>query len=69
MNLYRNYYNSLEESSSIEVLTVECEVVSAHLVNIRLTEREKDDQWVEEMTYSGTFTVWWDSPTATNADT
>lgn len=59
LNIYAHHGDGVRDWSGT-VLFIECEVLSAHLVNIRITVMDEDEsQYVEEITYSGTFTIWW----------
>ncbi len=46
-----------------DITALTCEIVSAHLVNIRITTSLADDPHArpitELLTYSGSFTIWW----------
>ncbi|NLF52538.1 MAG: hypothetical protein GX577_15525 [Leptolinea sp.] len=58
--VHHDYCDSI--SGSDETITkLECEVLSERLVNIRVTSVFKDnaEPYIEEITYSGSFTVWW----------
>lgn len=58
LNVYTHYGIGNDHWSG--AVSIECEVVTAHLVNIRATLTEDDGScYVEEITYSGTFTIWW----------
>lgn len=60
--VHHDYCDSISGSDET-ILNLECEVLSERLVNIKITSVLKDDAepYVEEITYSGSFTVWWEA--------
>lgn len=51
------------EINGVHITSLEAEIIDHDTINIRITERggDKSTTWESNMTYCGTFTVWWAS--------
>ena len=60
--IYKNHYNATDDQANEDKITkIECKVASEHLVHIKITSKneESSEEYIEEITYSGAFTIWW----------
>lgn len=61
ISIYKEYFeeNGCEQEEELEI---ECQVVSDQLVNIRISTHVSaiDKIYIENISYSGSFTIWWD---------
>ena len=59
--VYKVHNDEERETRESRITALECEIVSAYLLNIRVTRtfNKPDDTVAGMITYSGAFTVWW----------
>lgn len=61
--IFKAHYDYSDSDRGEKIVKLECEVLTDRLVNIRVTSTMEDEKppYIEEITYSGPFTLWWKS--------
>lgn len=59
--IYKNHFDVSDNNSGEKIIKLECQIISDRIVNIKTTSKpiSEDEQYVEEITYCGSFTIWW----------